>query len=233
MSSGRRDGTLHPLPTRDARVLDHIALYGLSVRVILARLFFAGRSPANVLQRLCTTGRLQARGLRGGPLRYYQLSPTEAARRGLPHRALPMGTRALTEALAVLWFCVADEPRRYRLERPELTSLLGATPPHGPHVLEPGDPARVTRCYVPGPQTRPAVVVKTLTRAIDATQGVPGLASWVGHRLYGFAVLTDAPPRQELLARALTRAALPAAVRVAYAPAPHSLADALRTLAVR
>ncbi|MCC6763351.1 MAG: hypothetical protein IT293_01700 [Deltaproteobacteria bacterium] len=223
-------GEVAARPGRDERLLAHLGLYHVSLRPILERLFFDGADARNVLGRLAAAGRIRSRPLRGGPLRLYQLTAAEAATRGLPHRAHPLGSRALAEALAVLWFAACDEPLRYRLERPELEALLGTEPPHGPHVVEPGEPPRVYRVYVPGPQTRTTVIVKTLARYAGALTANEILASWMKNRLYAVAVLLDEGQRRMRVDTVLRRTSLPLEVRTAYAPPPHALHDAVRKL---
>src|SRR5262245_16169686 len=108
---------------RDLKIIRHIGLHRLSLRVVLEKLFFDGSESAcdNVITRLRKGGRIQA--VRGLPDKYsyYQLTKQEATAQGFPEeRAEPLGPQALHEHLAVLWFCCMGQRPRYRLEEPRL-----------------------------------------------------------------------------------------------------------------
>src|SRR6478672_11983998 len=103
---------------RDEAIEKHIGENVLSIRAVIEAQFFKGKSSDHVLNRLVNQGKIQCRdGLPGG-LSYYQLSKAEAQTLGFPeHRSRPRRSRALREALAVLWFCCMSEPSRRRIDR--------------------------------------------------------------------------------------------------------------------
>lgn len=219
---------------RDERILEHVGLYRLSFRALLERLFFGGRDAAcaNVIDRLRHEGRIRAVSLKAGALKYYQLTPAEAGRRGIPQRALPLGSRALPEAIAVLWFAKVLGIERHRLEQEELEELFPTGSPRGPHVLERADPPRVYRVYVPGPRTKMATVIAAVEELSRRARMTASLSSWVENRLYAVAVLLPTEERQSRFRRALekTRAGQGAYIVSARTPDPHSIARALHGL---
>jgi hypothetical protein len=112
---------------RDELILKHIGKYGLSVRVVIEKLFFGGATSDHVLSRLLKEGRIVgAAGIPGG-LSYYRLSLSEARARGVPeHRARPKKGAALRQALQVLWFCCMSDKNRNRLERKKVGETFGS-----------------------------------------------------------------------------------------------------------
>jgi hypothetical protein len=237
MTTALREGSLTRSGStqleRDERILAHVGLYRITFRHILEQLFFAGREAAcgNVLERLKRAGRLRSVRQGGGPLKYYQLTSAEAARRGIPQRALPIGSRALPETLAVLWFCTVEPGSAHRLERDEVVRLYGLDAPHGPHCVEEGTPPRVLRLYVPGPHTKLPTIVAALDALATNASLVPGLASWVPNRLYAVAVLVSTEARETRIRRALeARRPDDVEIRVSRVPDTHSLASALHAL---
>lgn len=219
---------------RDERILEHLGLYRLSFRALLERLFFDGRAAAcaNVIDRLRHEGRIRAVPTKAGALKYYQLTAAEAGRRGIPQRALPLGSRALPEAIAVLWFAKVLGVERHRLEQGELGELFPTGAPHGPHVLERGDPPRIFRVYVPGPRTKMATVIAAVDEITRHARMTDALSSWVANRLYALAVLLPTLERESKFRRALekTRAGEGAYIVSARTPDPHSIARALHGL---
>ncbi len=219
---------------RDEQVLAHIALYRVSFHRVLARLFFENRARAcwNVLERLKSRGAVESVPVGGGPLRYYRLTPGEAARRGVAHRAIGLGSRALPEAIAVLWFATMSPRPRHRLERSELEELFGRAAPSGPHCIEEGTPPRVFRVYVPGPQTKPATVLATVRDLVTAARQNAALSSWLDNALYGYAVLVSSEARKKRLEAAIAAHDLAehATIVVSLTPDTTSLGRAIHGL---
>ena len=119
--------------SRDEEILRHLGLYRISIRPVLSRLFFAGRDPGNVLQRLRAAGLVQEwpkrrasdAGARAGfltGLSYYQLTVAGALGRVPLTRAAPLNTRALHKHFAVLW---------WTCPQPADTSDVGVSPRGG------------------------------------------------------------------------------------------------------
>jgi hypothetical protein len=210
---------------RDDAILHHIGLYRLTLRVVLARVFFAGRDPGNVLLRLRRQQLIQERPLRTargdpqtpvvGSFSYYQLTPAGAAQVSVPaRRATPLATRRARKHLTVLWFCCMMEPARLRLEPHDLARLFGAALPgtltaQVPHCLEgPSGARRIRRLYVPGARTPAHTVVRALRADVDAALLIPALAPWVEKQTYEFTILVESAPRAAVLEAALDRARL-------------------------
>jgi hypothetical protein len=226
-------------PTRDNLILDHIGLYRLTFRRTLERLFFEGASSGNVIQRLLDDGRIQARSGLPGRVRYYQLSPAEAATRGVPiARTRPLRSQALHQAIATLWHCCMESPRRIRLEPAELAALIEGFPkaPQAAHCLDTrevrdGEKShRVQRLEVVGARTGVTGLVQRLAGRIHEARRHSALGPWVQSRRYGYVVLVDAPQRRALIQKAIQKAGLHdlASVAVAFAPTPITVVHALR-----
>lgn len=210
---------------RDDRILAHVGLYRVTFRRILARIFFDGREKAcqNVVDRLLQEGSLCDVQLGGSALKYYQLSPGEAAKRGIRHRARSLGGRALSEAIGVLWFCTILA-QRYRLERKELCSVLGPAAPQGTHCAEPGNPARIYRIYLPGPWTKPAAIAASLDEIIASAKQTPVLSGWITNRLYGIAVLVPTEARANLIQQAIASKRIGEGTRIILEQTPDAKA---------
>lgn len=221
---------------RDERVLNHIGRYRIAFRQTLSCLFFDGRSPGNVLQRLLSNGRIVARASLPERVSYYQLSLSEVRRRGLPEvRSRPFPPQAFHSHLAALWFCCmnAGSPERRRLESAELARLFDGKPPKGPHCLEGGQSPRVYRIHALGPDASARGVVRALRQRIERFREHTRLGPWLRNRQYVFALLADSPPRADRLWEALNdhRVLDRAEVAVGHAPNIRTIAAALRGLA--
>jgi hypothetical protein len=227
--------------SRDDALLRHLGLYRLSLRPVLARRFFGGRDPGNVLLRLRRAGLIDesARNNPLAPLTYYQLTPLGTRGRVPLARAAKLNTRALEKHLAVLWFCCMGPTPRERLEPAAVVGLFGPGVPAArfaqlPHCLE--DSAhgrRVHRLYVPGAHTNDHLLVKRLRADLDeATDTTSPLPPWLETGAYRFTILLPDPDpaRHEQLLVVLKRRGLcdDARLAVAYAPAPRSVLEALR-----
>lgn len=223
------------MTTRDEQILAHIGLYRLTFRRVLSVLFFEGRTPGNVLRRLLDEGRVQARGGLPDRLRYYQLTPTEARRRGLPiARSRPLKPQAFQTHLGVLWFCCMIHPQqgtpRRRLDREELRKLFGPGFPKGPHCLEGGERPCVWRVHATGTHTDDAALVKLLTRRTEALLKHETLGAWIRTRRYAVALLADTEGRWRRLLEVTTHHGLDRRTKVVveYGPGHASAPAALR-----
>jgi len=218
------------MPSRDDDILDHIGLYRISLRFVIERLFFEGMNCGNVIQRLIKQKRVLSMAGLPGSLAYYQLTLGEARRRNLPQdRGRAFGPRALATHLAILWFCSVTQVPRRRLEAAELRDLFDRVPSGCPHVGQGGPKPRVYRVYVVSSGTRIADVIKRLRSEIGSTLRKPPLGAWTAGGRYVFALLTDAAPRAEALARAVERAELHQRAQILCdgVPSPLTIQDAI------
>ena len=236
--------------SRDEAILRHLGLYRISIRSVLSRLFFAGRDPGNVLQRLRAAGLVQewpkrrasdARARAGflTGLSYYQLTVAGALGRVPLTRAAPLNTRALHKHFAVLWFCAMAGAARTRLEPSTLTRLFGGEMPprvlaQVPHCLEEREGTRrIHRLYVPSPTANPRTVLRRLDADLTEARGTPGkLTDWIRTGTYALSVLVmqrastrDQPDAASTLRAALRRRALPVGVYVV--PGPMNVVEEL------
>ena len=191
---------------RDRKILQHIGLYRVSLRPVLERLFFAGRSSGNVVQRLRDAGYVVAARL-PGRVRYYRLSVQGAEFLQLPlSRAVAFGAQALQTHLAILWFCCMGEKRRFRTDAEALSKLFPEDPPKGDHCAEPGERMRLYQVYVPGPDTPVRRIVREVRkRFYDARLDIQ-MNRWIDGRLYAFAILVDSDERRKAVRTALKNA---------------------------
>lgn len=203
---------MHKDLERDERILAHIGLYRVSFRPVISSLFFGGRTPGNVLHRLMAEGRIQSRAGLPNRVRYYQLTPTEAVRRGLPvGRSRPPKPQALQTHLAVLWHCcgMPGAPGRRRLDSGDLTTLFGSGCPPGVFVIEAGKRPRVFRVQVIGPGVRVGRAVKALRRRIERLRRHQAVGPWIRNRQFGFLILTDSEAKCARVREVITRHAIP------------------------
>lgn len=194
---------------RDEKILKHIGLYHVSLRVVIEKLFFQGKTCDHVLQRLLEQHRIQAcSGLPGG-LSYYQLTLTEARKRSVPeHRARKHNTAALREALAVLWFCCMSDKRRKRLERNQIGKIFGRGKGFGkPHCAEVRNEKENTiyRLYTPGPNSRDDYLIKLLRTDMQEAIDHPQLGPWLAAKAFQFAVTFETEARLKKFRRLLLR----------------------------
>src|SRR4051794_16242369 len=93
---------------RPEQLLKHLAMFGVTVRPIAKRLF-CDDSPSkteNLFGRLLKQKRILRYSLTKSPRRsYYTLSGEEAARFAVPIPKGRLSGRAISEALAILYYC--------------------------------------------------------------------------------------------------------------------------------
>lgn len=238
------DKTDRDKSTRDLRIIRHIGLHRLSLRVTLEKLFFNNSETAcdNVITRLRNSGRIQAvRGL-PGRYSYYQLTTQEATAQGFPpERAKALGPQALHEHLAVLWFCCMEKTPRYRLEKQKVQQLLRMDA-DAPFCAEEGAKERggiVHRLFIPGPKAQDSYTIEKIRQHVLELQQLSplpnvrySLADWVRERRYAITILTDQATRRsrfnEIIKKENLRAIIP--VYVFNAPSPDTLKEAISDL---
>jgi len=198
------------MPTeRDDEILKHVARYGLTLRAVLEHTFFDGHEKAcdAVINRLVTAGKLESReGLPGG-LNYYHLSISEVRKRRVPdHRGRPKKSRALREALQVLWYCCMTKHNRLRVENRQVHKQFGRDKGLGkPHCRETFGETRVLyRIYTPGPGSRDDYLIKVIRGDWAIASQNPTLADWIRAESYRFAILVETSHRRDKLRHALT-----------------------------
>lgn len=191
---------------RDRKILQHIGLYRISLRPVLERLFFDGRSSGNVVQRLRDAGHIALAKL-PGRVSYYRLSGKGAELLQLPRsRAVAFGAQALQTHLALLWFCCMGDGRRFRTNAEELSKLFPEDPPKGDHCAEPGERIRLYQVYVPGPDTPVRRIIREVRKRFYAARLDTQLSRWIDGRLYSFAILVDSDERRKAVRAALKKA---------------------------
>jgi hypothetical protein len=220
------------MTARDEKILTHVGLYRLSFRAVLSDMYFDGRTPANVLGRLMQQGRIRARSGLPERLSYYQLTPAEARRRGLPEaRARPLGGQALQTHIGVLWFCWrSPDAYRRRLDRQELRKHLDLECDNAPHCIQGGEEPVVWRIHVTGQRSNDATLVKHLVARLDGCPENSTIGSWIAAGRYAIAILAESEGRRLRLKEMIRRHGLKTRTRttVEYAPSPQSLALAFR-----
>lgn len=194
---------------RDLAILRHTGLYRITLRPVLERLFFGGKSCGAVLQRLRSDDGLLQLGKLPRRVSYYQLTPKAAAQLGLPvSRTTPFGTQALHRHLSILWFCCMGQPRRFRLEPDKLERLFPSHPPAGDHCVEEGDKkSRIYHLYTPDAHAAMRNVIREIRANLNEACANRALDKWLEGQRYSFAVLVETPER---------RAALRSALKAAY-----------------
>lgn len=182
---------------RHVQLLRHVGLYRVSLRAVLARQPFGGKTIGNVVQTVRREGLLVARRGLGGTLSYYQLTRDGTALIGLPEdRSKPFGSQALHAHLAILAFCCLSSTPRVRLDTQALASLFPQEPPAGDHCIEKGKVTRLYRVYAPGPSTSMRAIRARVHELLDEAGENQKLSEWMEQRRYAFAVLVDSPERR-------------------------------------
>lgn len=191
---------------RDREILHHTGLYRVTLRPVLAKLFFNGGDPDKVLLRLRNEGYLRpAVDFQGISL--YQLTKKGASAVGLPEdRARRFREQALYKHLGLLLFCFDEGSKRVRLEDGDLESLFGEKIPDGTHCVDSLDGKIVIdNVYVPGPQTSIRAVVRRVRDSIHASDQNPVLRQYVDDRRYRYVVLVEHDSKREALMKAFRK----------------------------
>lgn len=193
---------------RDQRILFHIAAFRVSLRAIVAELYFEGRAGAcqNVLSRLIARGYLKSRqSFTGTRLAYYQLDGRGVRELGLPRtRADELNPQALNTHIAILWWSCKGNTLRFRVESSQIAEAIGCEPPTGEHCMHRGERGpRFTRVFVLGPDTDDQTALHRIKERLREADTAPGLGEWSRHGLYTFAILTDSPMRLRRIREAI------------------------------
>lgn len=197
--------------TRRERILEHIGRYHFSMRPVIDKLFFDGKSCDNVLLALVNEGLVQVRGkasgLPGG-WSYYQLTPEAAAQIPIPlGRTRPLTPASLEKNLAILWFCCMTEPRRARLDRRHQKAFLGGERP-GDYCVDRSAPERIYRVFVVSANARGDYFLRSIRGDLDLALGDDKLADYLAAKLYGYALLVPSTAWKAKAEAALRKAAL-------------------------
>ena len=225
---------------RDDAILKHLGQYGLSLRPVVARCFFGGGNPGNVLQRLVKAGKIVAHDQLPQKRSYYQLSPSEAATRIFPaSRADVLDGANLDRRLAILWFCTMGKQQRQGLLPQDVFAMLQRNMPNAPHCIEQPDRGkqRLLRMKVVSSDWQPTDVVDWVRKTIQEDRHHAVHREWLESRQYGYAILVDDPSANGDRAKAILKEVKKSGlyrknhVPVEFAPSATTLAIALKSLA--
>lgn len=201
---------------RDLRILKHIGMYRITLRPILARLYFDGNESAmaNVLKRLnapetvkagrraeapSSSGLIKVRGGLPGNISYYQLTRLGARRVGVPeYRAEPFGNQALNLHLALLWFCCAGGSQRFRVSDEDFPSI-----PPGEYCVTAGERKKLLRVYAPTETAERSSIHRTIAEHAELLLSHPSTAQAVRDRSIGLAILVHSYEQGSELMRAM------------------------------
>lgn len=219
---------------RDEKILEHLGRYRISLRPILERLFFEGRTSGNVMQRLLKAGRVHSREGLPNRIRYYQLSASEARKRSVPTgRTEPFAAQALNVHLGVLWFCCIEKPSCHRIEEKTLKGQF-EKPPRGPLCVERSSDGshRLWHIRVATADTEDTNLVRALRTDITDAVANRELVDPITSGQFGFVVLVDTEARKHALANSLAdnESLTPASIEVHFAPSHETLPVALKNL---
>ncbi len=219
--------------TRDEKILEHLGRYRISLRPILERLFFDGRTSGNVIQRLLKSGRIHSREGLPNRIRYYQLTMSEARKRSIPvGRSEPYAAQALNVHLGVLWLCCVEKANCHRVEEKALKDRFEQTL-RGPLCIErDGDSHKMLHVRVATADTEDTNLLRSLRGDINDALDRPDLAKPMTAGQFAFVVLVDTLARKRSLSKTLAEHELSelADIQIHFAPSHETLAQALREL---
>ena len=217
----------------DRAIIDHVALYKLTIAAAAERLFFAalpggGGAQTSLRTRNALDALVQHKRLVRG--KFPQGEPFYV----LPGVKRPPNTQTIDYDLAALWLCAMQPGLRFhRLETAEIRKLFPSPPHHHVrHVVgDAGDGPVVYRLYPTAVDVK--TTLKRLKGFIAETRTRLGLASWLEAGDYGFIVCceTDAKSAQVaelVMSRAGERLADEARIIVATAPTSASIAKGVK-----
>ncbi|MDZ4656137.1 MAG: hypothetical protein SH868_01020 [Bythopirellula sp.] len=218
---------------RDDCVLRMTACYRILLPRCAAAALANHKPLTHALNRLTDDGSLirHERLLPGG-LTVYTLSPSTAARLGLPRERAELPTAAaLDTAIAVQVFCHLGRGARFRLTADEVDELFPkAAPNNVPFVIsgELGSVAIFRAVLVA--DRAPADAIRYLRTLIEQAERHKTLASELANRHLGFALLASSPQHVAALEKSLARSGLlsRAAVIIDVGPDAEHLALSLK-----
>ena len=198
--------SLHGTERRQA-ILVHIARYRFSIRPVIEKLFFNGKSCDNVLRAMAQDDLIIARPdskeprigtLIPGGYKYYQLTLKTANSLSLPSSLTsPLGPGAIDKHLAVLWFCCMGESRLNLLEPHHLAQLFGeeneaSSPiPDGPYCIELEGKHRVFKIFAPGAKSQDQYHIKQFRKHLEDATSHPELSRWIEIRRLAYVFLVS------------------------------------------
>ena len=186
-------------PLNDAErrnaILGHIARYRLSLRPVIEKLFFDGKSCDNVLRAMVHDELIVARpesdakqksALIPGGYKYYQLSLKAADQFSLPSsRTTILGPGAFDKHIAILWFCCMGEKRYSLLDSQHLAKLFAVGQgllseiPAGPYCIELEGKHRVFRIISTGPTSTDQYCIGQFKEHLQDATSHPVLKRWI------------------------------------------------------
>ena len=195
--------------TRPERLLAHIAVHGLTMKVIASKLFCNdSRSKTNNLfDPLLKAERLKAFSLRGGH-KYYMLGDDDADRFRVPRVRGQLSGQRVQTAIAVLSFCHLSDAKRLRAPARQLKDLLGFVPRQrdAVFVIEESPEHYVGRVIVPGPGTKTDYALKILADEPRTYLRDRDAASLISSGTFRFVILVESPARREQFAESVGQA---------------------------
>jgi len=182
---------------RDLAILKHLGLYRMSLRPILAKLFFKGNEPAlaNVLKRLKADGRIAIRSGLPGNLSYYQLTKLGTREVGVPEsRADPLGNQAFGQHLAILWFCFGSTTQRHRVPTEYLPPV-----PAGDYCVTTKEGTRLLRVYAPSDTAERPSIHRAIAEHLDVLRSDTFASPHLHDHSIGLAILVHSSDQRHEL----------------------------------
>jgi hypothetical protein len=198
------------LNARDQSILEHIALYRVSIRRAISLACLGGRDCGQIIQDLLTDGYVTSEQTLAQRRSCYRLTRKATEHLGLPESMARIDAgKALHVNLAILCRCILQEPQpaqpqSRRLSLAELESLFPEQIPEAAHIIE-SSPAgnRVMRVYVPGADTKTKAIAHWIRGMLAKSNANPILRPWIEQRKYGIAILVHTEGRRARLSRLL------------------------------
>lgn len=202
-------------PKREA-ILRHVARYGLTLRPVLDRIFFADserdcESDLTELrkQRLLSVAANAVRESKYAKTAYsyYYLTRQATALLGVSDNlAKQPGPEAVPQRLAFLWHCCMSKHRSHRLGTKEVSEVLygiggdgqiqsGAQVPNGYHCISLVGDYRLLNVYAP--QTTVTEITSQLRKRVTGARAIPAVDTAIKQRQYGFLVLVESKALEE------------------------------------
>ncbi len=201
---------------RDLRILKHIGLYRITLRPVLARLYFNDNESAmaNVLKRLKgpgprkpsngdasvkKSGLIEIQSGLPGNVSYYQLTKLGTREAGVPEdRSEAFGNQALNLHLAMLWFCCAQRKRRFRVSSEDFPAV-----PTGDYCVLGEGQKRLLRVYSPAETAKRSSIHRAIAEHVDLLTSHPGTTQAVTDRCVGLAILVHSEGQARELKQAM------------------------------
>lgn len=223
---------------RDECVLYHLGQYGFSLRPVISHCCFNGGNTANVLQRLVRADQIVSRSGLPGKRSYYQLTPSEAAKRGFSSSwATTISGDTLERRLAIVWYCTMTGRKRHLMSKTDLNEAIPDIKSNLSHCLERlQDKTHIISRLQVATQKDPAEIARKLVADISEDRKIKSLKRWLKLKAYRYVILADDPSPNKMRLRAITRAIKRKGIQkhtrftVAFAPSSNTIAIALKRL---